>query len=30
MVEAEPAELCDEYAGRVIEVIRKKGHEYGN
>ena len=28
MVEAETAELCDEYAGRVIEVIREKGHEY--
>ena len=28
MVEAETAELCDEYTGRVIEVIREKGHEY--
>ena len=28
MVEAETAELCEEYAGRVIEVIREKGHEY--
>ena len=30
MVEAETEELCEEYAGRVIEVIREKGHEYGN
>ena len=29
MVEAETAELCENYAGRVIEVIREKGHEYG-
>ena len=27
MVEAKTEELCEEYVSRVIDVIRKKGHE---